>query len=66
MATLLELRDVTARYGPVQALHGITLTVDEGEVVALLGANGAGKTTTFRAVSGTVRTGEGSRSPAAT
>jgi branched-chain amino acid transport system ATP-binding protein len=57
MATLLELRDVTARYGPVQALHGITLTVDEGEVVALLGANGAGKTTTLRAVSGTVRTG---------
>jgi branched-chain amino acid transport system ATP-binding protein len=56
MATLLELRDVTARYGPVQALHGITLTVDEGEVVALLGANGAGKTTTLRAVSGTVRT----------
>jgi branched-chain amino acid transport system ATP-binding protein len=56
MATLLELRDVSARYGPVQALHGITLTVDEGEVVALLGANGAGKTTTLRAVSGTVRT----------
>jgi branched-chain amino acid transport system ATP-binding protein len=56
MATLLELRDVTARYGPVRALHGITLTVDEGEVVALLGANGAGKTTTLRAVSGTVRT----------
>jgi branched-chain amino acid transport system ATP-binding protein len=56
MATLLELRDVTARYGPVQALHGITLTVAEGEVVALLGANGAGKTTTLRAVSGTVRT----------
>ena len=59
MATLLELRDVTARYGPVQALHGITLTVDEGEVVALLGANGAGKTTTLRAVSGTVRTAGG-------
>jgi branched-chain amino acid transport system ATP-binding protein len=56
MATLLELRDVSARYGPVRALHGITLTVDEGEVVALLGANGAGKTTTLRAVSGTVRT----------
>ena len=56
MATLLELHDVTARYGPVQALHGITVTVDEGEVVALLGANGAGKTTTLKAVSGTVRT----------
>jgi branched-chain amino acid transport system ATP-binding protein len=52
---LLELESVEARYGQVQALHGITLTVDEGEVVALLGANGAGKTTTLRAVSGTVR-----------
>ena len=53
---LLELRDVTARYGPIRALHGVSLTVDEGEVVALLGANGAGKTTTLRAISGTVRT----------
>jgi branched-chain amino acid transport system ATP-binding protein len=52
---LLELEDVTARYGPVTALHGITLRVDEGESVAVLGANGAGKTTTLRAVSGTVR-----------
>ena len=55
MAPLLELREVGARYGQVQALHGISLTVDEGEIVALLGANGAGKTTTLRAVSGTVR-----------
>jgi branched-chain amino acid transport system ATP-binding protein len=54
---LLELRDVTARYGPVRALHGVSLTVDEGEIVALLGANGAGKTTTLRAISGAVRTG---------
>jgi branched-chain amino acid transport system ATP-binding protein len=54
---LLELRDVTARYGPIRAVHGVSLTVDEGEVVALLGANGAGKTTTLRAISGTVRTG---------
>ena len=52
---LLELEDVTARYGPVTALHGISLRVDEGESVAVLGANGAGKTTTLRAVSGTVR-----------
>jgi branched-chain amino acid transport system ATP-binding protein len=52
---LLELQDVHARYGQVAALHGVSLTVDEGEVVALLGANGAGKTTTLRAVSGTVR-----------
>jgi branched-chain amino acid transport system ATP-binding protein len=53
---LLELTDVEARYGPVQALHGVSLTVDEGEVVALLGANGAGKTTTLRSISGMVRT----------
>ena len=53
---LLELRDVRARYGPIRALHGVSLTVDEGEVVALLGANGAGKTTTLRSVSSMVRT----------
>jgi branched-chain amino acid transport system ATP-binding protein len=55
MAPLLELKDVSARYGPVAALHGVSLTVEDGEIVALLGANGAGKTTTLRAVSGTVR-----------
>jgi branched-chain amino acid transport system ATP-binding protein len=52
----LELRGVEARYGALKALHGINLTVEEGEVVAVLGANGAGKTTTLRAISGTVRT----------
>jgi branched-chain amino acid transport system ATP-binding protein len=52
---LLELREVEARYGPVQALRGISLEVPEGQIVAVLGANGAGKTTTLRAVSGTVR-----------
>jgi branched-chain amino acid transport system ATP-binding protein len=54
--SLLELSGVQARYGALQALHGINLTVDEGEIVAVLGANGAGKTTTLRAVSGTVKT----------
>jgi branched-chain amino acid transport system ATP-binding protein len=52
---LLELDDVHARYGPVETLHGVSLEVGAGEVVAVLGANGAGKTTTLRAVSGTVR-----------
>ena len=54
--SLLELRDVNARYGEIRALHGVTLTVDEGDFVAILGANGAGKTTTLRAISGTVKT----------
>ena len=51
---LLELRDVEARYGPVQVLHGVSLEVGAGEIVAVLGGNGAGKTTTLRAVSGLV------------
>jgi branched-chain amino acid transport system ATP-binding protein len=52
---LLQLDQVEARYGAMQALRGVSLTVGEGEIVAVLGANGAGKTTTLRAVSGTVR-----------
>ena len=49
---LLEINDLTLEYGRIEALHGISLTVEEGEIVALIGANGAGKTTTMRAISG--------------
>ena len=55
VTALLTLDGVEARYGPVQALRGISLEVPEGQIVAVLGANGAGKTTTLRAISGTVR-----------
>jgi branched-chain amino acid transport system ATP-binding protein len=52
---LLELENVEASYGAIRALHGVSLAVDEGQVVAVLGANGAGKSTTLRAISGLVR-----------
>jgi branched-chain amino acid transport system ATP-binding protein len=55
--TLLELQDVTAFYGPVQVLEGVSLSVPDNGAVGILGANGAGKTTTLRAISGTVRAG---------
>ena len=53
---VLELEDVVANYGSIRALHGISFTVEDGAIVALLGANGAGKTTTLRAISGMVST----------
>jgi branched-chain amino acid transport system ATP-binding protein len=49
---LLEIDNLVLQYGRIQALHGISVQVEEGEVVALIGANGAGKSTTMRAVSG--------------
>ncbi|MDR1968787.1 MAG: ABC transporter ATP-binding protein [Burkholderiaceae bacterium] len=51
---MLEVRDLRVNYGHIQALKGISLDVDEGEVVAILGANGAGKTTLMRTLSGLI------------
>ncbi|HLQ04329.1 MAG TPA: ABC transporter ATP-binding protein [Verrucomicrobiae bacterium] len=59
MAALLEIRGVDAFYGRVQALHGVSLMVDQSEIVALIGSNGAGKTTTLRTISGLMHPGSG-------
>jgi branched-chain amino acid transport system ATP-binding protein len=50
--TLLELSDVSVHYGRIQAVSGLSIKVEEGEIVTLIGANGAGKSTTMRAISG--------------
>jgi branched-chain amino acid transport system ATP-binding protein len=52
---LLELRDVHAYYGNIHALKGVSITVDEGEIVTLIGSNGAGKSTTLKTISGLLR-----------
>jgi branched-chain amino acid transport system ATP-binding protein len=57
---LLEVSDVHTFYGNIEALKGISLTVDEGEVVTLIGSNGAGKSTTLRSISGLTPPREGS------
>jgi len=54
MSTLLQVRGLHAGYGSIRVLHGIDFDVEDGEIVALLGANGAGKTTTLRALSGMI------------
>ncbi len=56
---LLTIENLHVRYGNVEALHGINLHVDEGEIVTILGANGAGKSTTLMSVSGLVKPSEG-------
>lgn len=59
MAPLLQVRGLTARYGPIVAVREANLRVEEAEIVALLGANGAGKTTTLASIVGLVRAREG-------
>ncbi|TAM92312.1 ABC transporter ATP-binding protein [bacterium] len=56
---MLDLRQIDAFYGRIQALHGVSLRVDQGEIVALIGSNGAGKTTTLRVISGLLRPARG-------
>lgn len=60
MTTVLELRDTSASYGPFRALFGVSLTVEAGEALALVGSNGAGKTTVARVASGLVTPSMGS------
>ena len=57
--SLLELRDLVVRYGEIEAVHGISIAVEAGEVVTLLGSNGAGKSTTLRAISGLAKPASG-------
>ena len=59
-APMLELRDVHVRYGAIRALQGVSLQVNQGELVALIGSNGAGKSTTLRTISGLLRPSQGS------
>ena len=59
-AALLEVRDAVVHYGRIEALHGVSLTVRDGELVTLLGSNGAGKTTLMRAISGLLPLSRGS------
>src|SRR4051794_34094356 len=56
---MLELEDLEVQYGSIRALHGVSLTVETGELVARIGSNGAGKTTTLRTISGLLRASAG-------
>jgi branched-chain amino acid transport system ATP-binding protein len=57
---MLQVKEITAAYGPITALHDVSLEVPDGNIVAVLGANGAGKTSTLRAISGLLRPSSGS------
>ena len=57
---LLEIADLSVNYGEIEALRGVSFTIDEGDVVALLGSNGAGKSTTLRTISGLIAPRAGS------
>jgi branched-chain amino acid transport system ATP-binding protein len=59
MSTALNLENLDVSYGAIQALRGVTVTVNQGEIVTLIGANGAGKSTLLRAASGMVRAKSG-------
>jgi len=56
---MLEVKNLTVNYGAIAALHGVSLTVKQGDIVTLIGGNGAGKTTTLKAISGLLRTQTG-------
>ncbi len=56
---LLKIENLSVHYGAIQALHGVSIAVEQGEIVTLIGANGAGKSTTLRAVSGLVKPSAG-------
>ncbi len=60
MSPLLEVQDIHTRYGNIEALRGVSLTVEEGEVVTLIGSNGAGKSTTLRSITGLTPAASGS------
>ena len=56
---MLEVQEISTFYGTIQALHGVSLTVNQGEIVTLIGGNGAGKTTTLNTISGLLKAVEG-------
>ncbi len=56
---MLEVRDLSVRYGAIEALHGLSINVEQGQIVTLIGCNGAGKSTTLRSISGLLKPSKG-------